>query len=51
MPTSPMSTTFAPAAVAPSITAFAIEGEETRMSLPTAISFGSNCSTYARPIA
>jgi hypothetical protein len=26
-------------------------GEESRMSRPTAICFGSNCSTYARPIA
>jgi hypothetical protein len=40
-----MSTTSAPAAEAPSIAAFAIDGDETRMSRPTAILFGSNCST------
>jgi len=46
-----MSTTSAPPSVAPAITAAAIEGACTRMSRPTAIARGSNCSTYARPIA
>ena len=39
------SITSAPASAAPSITAFAIEGDESRMSRPTAILAGSNCCT------
>ncbi len=45
VPTSPMSSTSAPPSAAPSMTAFAMDGEESRMSRPTAICFGSNCST------
>jgi len=41
----------APPSVAPRIAASAIVGEESRMSRPIAIRRGSNCSTYARPIA
>jgi hypothetical protein len=46
-----MSSTSAPAADAPSITACAIVGDESRMSRPTAMRDGPNCSTNARPIA
>jgi hypothetical protein len=46
-----MSSTSAPAVDAASITACAIVGDESRMSRPTAICDGLNCSTNARPIA
>ena len=51
VPTIPRSTTSAPPSAAPSISASAIDGEDSRMSRPTAIRRGSNCSTKARPIA
>ena len=46
-----MSTTSAPASAAPSRTAAAIDGDESRVSRPTQIRLGSNWSTYARPTA
>jgi hypothetical protein len=40
-----MSTTSAPASAAPRIVASAIDGDESRISRPTAIDRGSNSST------